>query len=142
VRIAYAIGPTISRKDVRSFRCSLQYSQSSEKLPQYTACDLANDAVNGAKTKAPFSLNATAGWGTDTPIRSASGEARVVETVRIFHSTYFVDIKNTTIFVPDKETKMKIRFDKEYLRELYETGKTGEKKYRFQPQVIAKYQKK
>ncbi|MCL2502229.1 MAG: type II toxin-antitoxin system RelE/ParE family toxin [Bacteroidales bacterium] len=36
---------------------------------------------------------------------------------------------------------MEIRFDKEYLRELYETGKTADKKYRFQPQIITKYQK-
>ena len=36
---------------------------------------------------------------------------------------------------------MEITFSKEYLCELYETGKTKEKKYRFQPQVIAKYRK-
>ncbi len=36
---------------------------------------------------------------------------------------------------------MEIRFEKEYLRELYEKGKAKEKKYRFQPQVINKYRK-
>jgi len=36
---------------------------------------------------------------------------------------------------------MKIEFEKEYLRELYETGKTTDKKYRFQPQVINGYLK-
>ena len=36
---------------------------------------------------------------------------------------------------------MEIRFEKEYLRELYEVGKTKDKKFRFQPQVVAKYQK-
>lgn len=36
---------------------------------------------------------------------------------------------------------MEVRFEKEYLRELYETGKAKEKKYRFQPQVIQKYRK-
>ncbi|MDR3195136.1 MAG: type II toxin-antitoxin system RelE/ParE family toxin [Tannerella sp.] len=36
---------------------------------------------------------------------------------------------------------MEIKFDKEYLRELYEVGKTTDKKYRFQPQTVAKYQK-
>jgi proteic killer suppression protein len=36
---------------------------------------------------------------------------------------------------------MEISFDKEYLRELYETGKTTDKKYRFQPQVAIKYRK-
>lgn len=34
---------------------------------------------------------------------------------------------------------MIIAFDKEYLRDLYETGKTTDKKYRFQPEVIKKY---
>ncbi|SRR5690554_1593625 len=36
---------------------------------------------------------------------------------------------------------MKIIFEKEYLRELYETGMTSGKKYRFQPQVVKKYRK-
>ena len=37
---------------------------------------------------------------------------------------------------------MEIKFDKEYLEELYLNGKTKNKKYRFQPQVIKKYQKR
>ena len=37
---------------------------------------------------------------------------------------------------------MEIKFDKEYLKELYEDGRTKNKKYRFQPQVIKKYQKR
>ena len=36
---------------------------------------------------------------------------------------------------------MEISFDKTYLQELYEVGKTTDKKYRFQPQIVAKYQK-
>ncbi|MDR0977156.1 MAG: type II toxin-antitoxin system RelE/ParE family toxin [Prevotellaceae bacterium] len=36
---------------------------------------------------------------------------------------------------------MKIEFEKEYLRELYETGKTSDKKHRFQPQVVNGYLK-
>ncbi|MCL2649955.1 MAG: type II toxin-antitoxin system RelE/ParE family toxin [Candidatus Azobacteroides sp.] len=36
---------------------------------------------------------------------------------------------------------MEITFEKEYLRELYETGKATDKRYRFQRQVITKYQK-
>jgi proteic killer suppression protein len=36
---------------------------------------------------------------------------------------------------------MKIEFEKEYLRELYDTGKTTEKKHRFQPQVVNGYLK-
>jgi proteic killer suppression protein len=36
---------------------------------------------------------------------------------------------------------MLLTFEKEYLRELYETGKTRNKKYRFQPEVIDAYVK-
>ena len=36
---------------------------------------------------------------------------------------------------------MEISFDKKYLEELYEVGKTTDKKYWFQPQIVAKYQK-
>lgn len=36
---------------------------------------------------------------------------------------------------------MIIQFEQEYLRELYEEGKTSNKKYRFQPQVIKNYKK-
>ena len=36
---------------------------------------------------------------------------------------------------------MKVEFEKEYLRELYETGKATNKKYRFQPQVVIGYLK-
>jgi len=36
---------------------------------------------------------------------------------------------------------MKIEFEKEYLNELYYTGKTADKKYRFQPQIIKGYLK-
>ena len=36
---------------------------------------------------------------------------------------------------------MEITFDKRYLKELYETGKTSDKKHRFQPQTVRKYRK-
>jgi proteic killer suppression protein len=36
---------------------------------------------------------------------------------------------------------MEIKFDKKYLQELYETGTTTDKKYRFQPQIATKYRK-
>jgi proteic killer suppression protein len=36
---------------------------------------------------------------------------------------------------------MKIAFEKEYLRELYEIGKTTDKKHHFQPQVVNGYLK-
>ena len=37
---------------------------------------------------------------------------------------------------------MTIRFGKDYLRMLYEEGRCLDKKHRFQPSVIAKYQKR
>ncbi len=37
---------------------------------------------------------------------------------------------------------MIVTFDKEYLKELYETGKTNDKKYRFQPDIVLRYQKR
>ena len=36
---------------------------------------------------------------------------------------------------------MYIEFDKEYLRELYEQGRTGDKKHRYQPEIVRWYQK-
>jgi len=36
---------------------------------------------------------------------------------------------------------MEIKFDKTYLEELFYTGKTTDKKYRFQPQIAKKYRK-
>ena len=36
---------------------------------------------------------------------------------------------------------MEVRFEKDYLQELYETGTTTDKKHRFQPQVVNGYLK-
>ena len=35
---------------------------------------------------------------------------------------------------------MIVTFEKKYLQELYENGKTDDKKHRFQPEIIRKYQ--
>lgn len=35
---------------------------------------------------------------------------------------------------------MEVTFDKTYLREMYITGKSSDKKHRFQPEIIRKYQ--
>lgn len=35
--------------------------------------------------------------------------------------------------------EMEIRFDKEYLRELYYEGRTSDRQHRYQPQVVEKY---
>jgi proteic killer suppression protein len=37
---------------------------------------------------------------------------------------------------------MIVTFKKEYLRDLYETGKTTDKKHRFQPDVVKRYKKR
>ena len=52
-----------------------------------------------------------------------------------------MDKKYNIIFVTIKGLNMEISFDKTYLEELYYTGKTRDKKYRFQPQIIRKYRK-
>ncbi len=36
---------------------------------------------------------------------------------------------------------MEIKFDKEYLSEMYYTGGSTDKKHRFQPQIVRKYQR-
>lgn len=35
---------------------------------------------------------------------------------------------------------MIVRFEEEYLQELYDTGKSGDKKHRYQPEIVRKYQ--
>lgn len=35
---------------------------------------------------------------------------------------------------------MIVTFDEEYLRDLYEKGKTSDKKHRYQPQIVKRYQ--
>ena len=46
------------------------------------------------------------------------------------------------LYLPrNKKKKMEITFEKPYLEELYLTGMTTNKKYRFQPPIIAKYRK-
>ena len=36
---------------------------------------------------------------------------------------------------------MIVTFDKEYLKELYESGKTNDKKHRFQPDIVCRYKR-
>ena len=36
---------------------------------------------------------------------------------------------------------MIVKFEKQYLEQLYQTGKCGDKKHRFQPQIIKNYHK-
>lgn len=37
---------------------------------------------------------------------------------------------------------MIVTFDKDYLRELYEQGKTNEKRHRYQPDIVRRYQQR
>lgn len=37
---------------------------------------------------------------------------------------------------------MIVTFEREYLQELYDTGKTSDKKHRFQPEIVRKYQQR
>ena len=41
-----------------------------------------------------------------------------------------------------RDSCMIIKYGKEYLKELYEEGKCGDRRYRFQPQIVKKYQKR
>lgn len=65
--------------------------------------------------------------------------------VKIFFKNKFTKTVNNwtnVVFLPLKINVMQIRFDKEYLSELYYTGKCSDKKHRFQPKVIRNYVKR
>ena len=46
-----------------------------------------------------------------------------------------------SIFATNKLLLMLVTFDKEYLKELYVSGKCSDKKHRFQPDVIKRYKR-
>lgn len=64
----------------------------------------------------------------------AEGKVQVV--VKEISIRKFANIINPCYFCI-----MQIEFDQEYLRELYQLGKTSDKKHRFQPQVVKGYKK-
>ena len=43
------------------------------------------------------------------------------------------------IILPSEKDDMIVTFEQEYLRSLYEKGKTDDKKHRFQPEIVRKY---
>ena len=45
------------------------------------------------------------------------------------------------IFATLYENNMFITFEETYLQDLYEKGKTGDKKHRYQPDIVRRYQK-
>ena len=55
--------------------------------------------------------------------------------------TNFVNRFILFIFAANSQA-MIVEYEKEYLRELYENGKCTNKKFRFQNQVVSKYQKR
>ncbi len=57
---------------------------------------------------------------------------------KIKHSQICEQPKETVIL---QQKSMVLNFEKEYLRELYEKGKSSDKKHRFQPEIIRAYAK-
>ena len=45
------------------------------------------------------------------------------------------------IFVSQNGNNMYVTFEKQYLKDLYEKGKTDDKKHRYQPDIVKRYQK-
>ena len=55
--------------------------------------------------------------------------------------TFLLILGEYSIFVRKYENDMFVTFEEAYLRDLYEKGKTDDKKHRYQPDVIRRYQK-
>ena len=53
----------------------------------------------------------------------------------------FANIKNLLYLCTEFASSMEVVFQKDYLKELYYTGKTSDKQHRFQPDVVRKYAK-
>ena len=53
----------------------------------------------------------------------------------------FVNIKNLLYLCTEFAISMEVVFQKDYLKELYYTGKTSDKQHLFQPDVVRKYAK-
>ena len=58
---------------------------------------------------------------------------------KIIH--FYCEDKKGSYLCHGQGLNMKVAFEKEYLRELYETGKATDKKHRYQPQVVNGYLK-
>jgi proteic killer suppression protein len=52
-----------------------------------------------------------------------------------------VNTKTIAYLCREQISDMKVEFEKDYLRELYETGKTTDRQHRYQPQVVNGYLK-
>ena len=56
-----------------------------------------------------------------------------------FYSEY---PKSCIIFAVEKGVDMYIKFEKEYLSELFYTGRCSDKRYRFQPDIVKRYKRR
>ena len=56
------------------------------------------------------------------------------------HPQYLRNSTKSTIFAFYEQPFMEIKFDKDYLRQLYEKGKADDKKHRYQPDIVTRYQ--
>lgn len=61
-----------------------------------------------------------------------------IVNVNEFIFTKFVNVNLLHYFAKDNKLVVEVKFNEEYLRDLYETGK-ADKKHRFQPQIIKRY---
>ena len=76
-------------------------------------------------------------------------EASTLSTLSVFKNavvqknfTKFVNLRIIVYLCTKITTDMVIEYEKDYLEELYNDGKCTNKKYRFQEQVVTKYQKR
>ena len=51
-------------------------------------------------------------------------------------NSLFCELLKKVLYLLRKLNNMIVTFKEKYLQELYETGKTTNKKYRFQPEII------
>jgi proteic killer suppression protein len=75
------------------------------------------------------------------PPPGSSAPGSPLEQPNIFSNLvhFFVNIKNNAYLCHIKQYDMEVTFKKDYLQEMYQTGKTTDKKHRFQPAIIRKY---
>lgn len=50
-----------------------------------------------------------------------------------------MNIQRKLYLCPQNDKYMKVTFEEDYLKELYEEGQAKDKKHRFQPQIVKKY---
>ena len=61
-----------------------------------------------------------------------------MQAYKLFALLRIIKIKALSLHC--KVSNVIVTFEEKYLQELYETGKTSDKKHRFQPEIVRKYQ--